>query len=135
MTDDQWTPDTPQPVEDILAELVPSDRMPLIHRVPRDLSDVDHAVYQAVAATPTPTLDEPIRRLSNAANRSVIWVVAAAVLAGAGGQRGRRAALGGLTSIVVSSAVVNVATQESLRQGAPGPGDRWRRWITPYPDA
>ena len=119
MTDDQWPPDTPQPVEDILAELVPSDRMPLIRRVLRDLSDVDHAVYQAVAATPTPTLDEPIRRLSNAANRSVIWVVAAAVLAGAGGRRGRRAALGGLTSIVVSSAVVNVALKNLYARERP----------------
>ena len=119
MTDDQLTPDTPQPVEDILAELVPSDRMPLIHRVLRDLSDIDHAVYQAVAATPTPTLDEPIRRLSNAANRSVIWVVAAAVLAGVGGRRGRRAALGGLTSIVVSSAVVNVALKNLYARERP----------------
>lgn len=119
MTDDQWNPDTPQPVEDILAELVPSDRMPLIHRVLRDLSDVDHAVYQAVAATPTPTLDEPIRRLSNAANRSVIWVVAAAVLAAAGGRRGRRAALGGLTSIVVSSAVVNVGLKNLYARERP----------------
>jgi membrane-associated phospholipid phosphatase len=119
VTDDQLTPDTPQPVEDILAELVPSDRMPLIHRVLRDLSDIDHAVYQAVAATPTPTLDEPIRRLSNAANRSVIWVVAAAVLAGVGGRRGRRAALGGLTSIVVSSAVVNVALKNLYARERP----------------
>ncbi len=119
MTDDQWNPDTPQPVEDILAELVPSDRMPLIHRVLRDLSDVDHAVYQAVAATPTPTLDEPIRRLSNAANRSVIWVVAAAALAAAGGRRGRRAALGGLTSIVVSSAVVNVGLKNLYARERP----------------
>jgi membrane-associated phospholipid phosphatase len=119
VTDDQWNPDTPQPVEDILAELVPSDRKPLIHRVLRDLSDVDHAVYQAVAATPTPTLDEPIRRLSNAANRSVIWVVAAAVLAAAGGRRGRRAALGGLTSIVVSSAVVNVGLKNLYARERP----------------
>lgn len=135
MTDDQWNPDTPQPVEDILAELVPSDRMPLIHRVLRDLSDVDHAVYQAVAATPTPTLDEPIRRLSNAANRSVIWVVAAAALAAAGG---RTRPAGGSRGTHLHRGVLGRrerGTQESLRQGAPGPGDRWRRWITPYPHA
>ncbi len=119
MTDDQWTPETPRPVEDVLAELVADDRMPLIHRVLHDLSDVDHAVYQAVAATPTPRLDEPLRRLSNAANRSVIWVVAAGILAGVGGRRGRRAALAGLTSVVVSSAVVNVALKNLYARDRP----------------
>ena len=120
VTDDQWTPDTPQPVEDVIAELVSDgDRMPLLHRVLHDLSRVDHAVYQAVAATPTPTLDEPLRRLSNAANRSVIWVAAAGVLAGVGGRRGRRAALAGLTSVAVSSAVVNVALKNLYARERP----------------
>ena len=36
----------------------------------RELSAVDRAIYSAVAATPTPSLDEPLRRLSNAANNS-----------------------------------------------------------------
>jgi hypothetical protein len=30
----------------------------------RELSPVDRAIYSAVAATPTPSLDEPLRRLS-----------------------------------------------------------------------
>jgi membrane-associated phospholipid phosphatase len=70
---------------------------------------VDHAVYRAVASTPTPALDAPLRRLSNSANRSLIWVAIAGSLAVVGGHRGRRAALAGLTSIVISSATVNVA--------------------------
>ena len=74
-----------------------------------DLSRVDHAVYRLVASTPTPALDAPLRRLSNSANRSLIWVAVAGTLATVGGRRGRRAALAGLTSIVVSSATVNVA--------------------------
>ena len=80
-----------------------------LHRVFQDLSRVDHAVYRAVASTPTPALDAPLRRLSNSANRSLIWVAAAGTLALVGGPRGRRAALAGLTSIVLSSATVNVA--------------------------
>src|SRR5271165_6208228 len=39
-----------------------------------ELSAVDRAIYSAVAATPTPSLDEPLRRLSNAANNSRLWV-------------------------------------------------------------
>jgi membrane-associated phospholipid phosphatase len=74
-----------------------------------DFSRVDHAVYRVVASTPTPALDAPLRRLSNSANRSLIWVAVAGTLAIAGGPRGRRAALAGLTSIVISSATVNVA--------------------------
>jgi membrane-associated phospholipid phosphatase len=98
------------PVEYVIDELVSDDdRVLLLHRMLRDISRVDHAVYRAVADTPTPTLDEPLRRLSNAANRSGIWVATAAVLAAVGGRRGRRAALAGLTSVGVASAVVNVA--------------------------
>jgi len=74
-----------------------------------DFSRVDHAVYRVVASTPTPALDAPLRRLSNWANRSLIWVAVAGTLATVGGPRGRRAALAGLTSIVISSATVNVA--------------------------
>jgi hypothetical protein len=36
----------------------------------RQLGAVDRAVYQAIAATPTPALDEPLRRLSRAADKS-----------------------------------------------------------------
>ncbi len=120
MTDDRGTPETPQPVEDLIAELVAEgDRMPMVQRLLRDLSNVDHAVYRAVAATPTPSLDEPLRRLSNAANRSLIWMVAAGVLAGVGGRRGRRAALAGITSVAVSSALVNVALKNLYARERP----------------
>ena len=57
----------------------------------RDLGAVDLAVYSAVADTPTPSLDEPLGRLSNAANNSGLWFAIAAALALAGGGAGRRA--------------------------------------------
>ena len=47
----------------------------------RELGVVDLAVYSAVADTPTPSLDEPLRRLSNAANNSGLWFAIAALLA------------------------------------------------------
>jgi len=64
-----------------------------------DLRAVDHAVYMAVADTPTPSLDVPLRTLSTAANYSRIWFGIAALLALVGGRAGRRAALAGVVSI------------------------------------
>lgn len=69
---------------------------------------LDLAVYAAIAATPTPTMDEGLRRLSRAADHSKLWAGASAVLAAAGGLRGRRAAENGLAAIALTSAVVNV---------------------------
>jgi len=99
-----------KPFEDLIDEFVSSRHSRSgIHRVLRELSELDHALYRAVAGTTTPTVDDPLRRLSNAANRSAIWIAAAGLLAAIGGRRGRRAALAGLTSVGVTSAVVNVA--------------------------
>lgn len=72
-----------------------------------ELGRLDRAVYAAIADSPTPILDEPMRRLSNAANFSKLWLAVAAVLAVVGGRRGRRAATSGLLAIGVASAVVN----------------------------
>jgi membrane-associated phospholipid phosphatase len=96
----------------------------------RQLGAVDQAIYSAVASTPTPSLDEPLRRLSNAANNSRLWLVIAAGLAAAGGSGGRRAAVRGTLAIGVTSAVVNLAVKSAWsrqrpdRAGAGVPGQR-----------
>ena len=77
----------------------------------RELRAVDQAVYSAVASTPTPALDEPLRRLSQAANNSRLWLAIAAGLAVAGGEDGRRAAVRGTVAIGVTSALVNIAVK------------------------
>ncbi|MGO9194521.1 MAG: phosphatase PAP2 family protein [Streptosporangiaceae bacterium] len=76
-----------------------------------ELGAVDRAVYSAVAATPTPSLDEPLRRLSNAANNSGLWLAVTAGLGVAGGRAGRRAAVRGTVAIGVTSALVNLAVK------------------------
>ena len=76
---------------------------------------LDQAVYSAIADTPTPTLDEPFRVLSNAANHSKLWVGFAALIAASGGMRGRQAATVGLASIGVTSLIVN----QGLKRLAP----------------
>jgi membrane-associated phospholipid phosphatase len=111
----------PPPIEDLLLER--ADRAlgggPFAHRALRDLSAVDHAVYQAIASTSTPTIDVPLRHLSDAANRSLIWVGAAGMLACLGGARGRRAAVDGLAAVGVSSAVVNVGLKQLAERTRP----------------
>jgi membrane-associated phospholipid phosphatase len=76
--------------------------------VPAELNRLDVAVYAAIAATPTPKLDVALRRLSLAANHSKLWLGCSALLAGCGGERGRRASENGLAAIALSSAVVNL---------------------------
>jgi membrane-associated phospholipid phosphatase len=73
-----------------------------------DARRVDVAIYAAIAATPTPSLDRAMGRLSEAANYSRLSFASAALLALTGGQTGRRAAAMGLASVGVTSATVNL---------------------------
>ena len=109
-----------------VADDVPADRF-TVREALRELSRLDLAVYRAVASTSTPALDAPLRRLSNAANRSLIWVVAAGALAAVGGRRGRRAAMAGLTSVVVTSATVNLGLKHLYARERP---DRTEAGVT-----
>jgi membrane-associated phospholipid phosphatase len=85
----------------------------------QELGAVDRAVYQAVARTPTAELDEPVRRLSDAANYSRLWLGIAATIALVGGGRGRRAALEGVVAIGVTSAAVNLGVKPLARRRRP----------------
>ena len=83
------------------------------------LGAVDRAVYEAVADTPTPELDGPVRKLSNAASYSRLWLGVAAVIAVLGGRRGRRAALEGVLAIGVTSATVNLGMKPLAQRERP----------------
>ncbi len=87
---------------------------PVCHQVadgPCELGVVDRAIYAAVASTPTPSLGVPLRRVSNAASNSRLWLAMAAGLALAGGRTGRRAAVRGTLAIGVTSALVNLGVK------------------------
>ena len=99
------------PPEERLAAVMearPTPRRSAAAKALHELAQVDLAVYRAIAGTPTPTLDGPLRRLSGLANHSKLWVGAAAALFALGGPRGRRAAAAGLVAVGINSAVVNV---------------------------
>ena len=51
----------------------------VVRRLAAEADALDHAVYDAVASTPTPTLDVPARWLSKAANYSVLSILIAGV--------------------------------------------------------
>ena len=74
-----------------------------------------------IAATPTPTMDAGLRRLSRAADQSRLWIGCAALLAVVGGERGRAAAVNGLASIGLASAVVNLVLKPLGDQAPAGP--------------
>lgn len=87
-----------------------------------DAERIDAALYAAVANTPTPLLDPAMRRLSHAANYSRLSIASAAILAGIGGPRGRRAAASGLASVAVTSAIVNLVIKPLGRRPRPDRG-------------
>ena len=93
------------------------------------LGAIDRAVYAAIANVPAPALDRAMRRLSSAADHSVIWLAIAGGLA-LTGPAGRRAASRGVLAIAATSALVNVGVKSLSgrrrpdRAGAGVPGPR-----------
>ena len=84
-----------------------------------ELGQLDRAIYGAVAGTPTPMLDPPLRQLSRLADRSRLWIAIAAAMAAVGGREGRRAAAAGLVAGPVDAAVVNVGFNLVARRRRP----------------
>lgn len=126
-------PIEPQPPAETLARLrrVPAaDSGATVDRVLTELGQLDRAIYGAIADSPTPSIDESLRRLSNAANFSKLWIGVAGGLAVAGGPSGRRAAAAGLAAVGIASAVVNQGIKRLYprarpdREGEEVPEDR-----------
>jgi undecaprenyl-diphosphatase len=72
---------------------------------------VDAAVYRAIAASETPSLDIAMRGLSRAADHGKLWFATATVLALLGGSSGRLAARNGLVSLGIASAFANLVAK------------------------
>lgn len=97
-----------------------------------ELKRVDEAVYRAVAGFSTPSLDVPLRMVSDAANHSKPWFAVAAGLAVLGGPQGRLAAVTGVASIGVTSFIVNQPMKRARRRKRPdrlGLGVPMSRWV------
>lgn len=130
--------DEQQPTpEDALARTVAARRGEGSFWVPalRELGAVDRAVYQAVADTPSPALDGPVRALSTAANYSRLWLGLAAVIAALGGRRGRRAALEGVLAIGATSAAVNLGIKPVARRRRPEQASAYHARFVSMPES
>ncbi|HTQ46217.1 MAG TPA: phosphatase PAP2 family protein [Polyangiaceae bacterium] len=101
----------------------PASRRPRLSALARDARRLDLAVFDAITQTPTPSLDESMRQLTQAADYSRLWLASAVILATTRGARGRRAALTGLASVAVSSAVVNLLIKPLSGRRRPGRDD------------
>jgi membrane-associated phospholipid phosphatase len=115
-------PENRESVADALARRVEDREGPTANVLVQGLHElgaVDRAVYEAVARTPTGTLDAPVRRLSAAADHSRLWLAIAAAVALVGGRRGRRAALEGVVAIGVTSATINLGVKPIARRSRP----------------
>jgi membrane-associated phospholipid phosphatase len=88
-------------------------------RLVAEADALDRAVYDAVANTPTPTLDAPATWLSKAANYSMLSVAIAGVLAMVGGHRGRHAAVRGLSAVGATSIVANLIVKPAFARRRP----------------
>ncbi len=84
-----------------------------------ELAELDARLYAAVAGAHTPTLDAFFRRLSRTADKSVLWLGVAGVMAAVGGRTGRRAAVNGLASIAVASATANLVGKRVTNRRRP----------------
>jgi undecaprenyl-diphosphatase len=85
----------------------------------REAEALDLAIYRAVAATPSPALDDAMRSLSGAANHSKLWLGAAGAMALFGGPAGRRAAIAGVGAIAATSFIVNVPLKLLMQRARP----------------
>jgi undecaprenyl-diphosphatase len=102
-------------------------------RALRSLGSLDQSTYQVIADLRTPYLDTAFARLSDAADHSKLWLATAGIVATTGGRRGQKAALTGLASVGVASALANILVKGVLprrrpdRAGAALPRARWVR--------
>jgi membrane-associated phospholipid phosphatase len=125
MGTDATPPRTPPPEQRLADRLAarprpaPRSTPPTAVTMLRELAQVDLGVYRAIAGTPTPTLDLPMRRLSATANWSRLWLAVGGAMALAGGRTGRRAATAGIVALAVDSAVVNIGLKIAARRRRP----------------
>jgi undecaprenyl-diphosphatase len=88
-----------------------------------ELNALDQAVFDAIADTPTPSLDQWVVALSEAANYSRLWMGIATGLAAAGGRTGRRSAASGMLAVGLASAVTNLGLKPLAGRRRPAPSD------------
>lgn len=94
------------------------------------LRQVDEGLYRRLTRGGSPRLDALFGGASRAADNSLLWLGAGALLVGFGGRRGRGAALRGLAALGIASAIANGPMKLISRRPRPAggrPGGRFRQ--------
>ncbi|HVT65600.1 MAG TPA: phosphatase PAP2 family protein [Mycobacteriales bacterium] len=84
------------------------------------LQSADQALFGSAARWQPRGIDAVVPRLTRAADHGLLWAGVAATLAVIGGERERRAALRGLVSLGLASAVANGPVKWAVRRPRPG---------------
>lgn len=87
--------------------------------VRRQIDALDISVFEAVANTKSPLLDATMPPLTRAADKSVLWIGVAGLLALTGRPRARRGAARGLVSIAITSLIANQVSKRLHRRPRP----------------
>lgn len=90
------------------------------------LDDFDQRLFERLTARERRVADRSLRQLSNAANRSMLWLAISGMIAILGGRAGRRAAFRSIVSIALTSTLVNLPVKYLARRERPSRrlGDR-----------
>jgi len=83
------------------------------------LDAFDRRLFERLTREERRLVDISLKRLSNAANRSLLWVAIAGLIAVLGGRSERRAALRGIVSIGITSTLVNLPLKYLARRDRP----------------
>ena len=85
------------------------------------LDAADRHLFNRLTRQERRVADLTLRRLSNSANRSLLWLSIAGVMAVLGNSRARRAAVRGVVSIAITSTLVNLPLKYLARRERPAP--------------
>jgi len=99
----------------------------------RTFDRLDRRLLTRITRRERPTLESALNRLTHSANRSLLWVVIAEILAVVGGRLGRRAALRGVLAIAIASPIVNGPLKYLARRNRPDPSLHPRPSPLPIP--
>jgi len=83
------------------------------------LDAFDRRLFDRLTRQERRLVDRNLKRLSNSANRSLLWLAIAGIVAIVGGRRERRAALRGVVSIAITSTLVNLPLKYLARRDRP----------------
>jgi undecaprenyl-diphosphatase len=90
----------------------------------RRIQRLDDDLMRRSAAIRSTQRDRTLIALTRAASLSRLWFLIAGALAAAGGERGRRAAIRGVSAIAIASVVANGPAKWLVRRHRPAGGER-----------